>query len=58
MELMDPPFLKTWRIKKVWITRHIDHDVLERQFANCFSTVLASISQIPTPSAIGFMMDL
>lgn len=54
---MGPPFLRMWRIK-VWLTRHIDHDELERQFANCSSTVLASISQIPTSPVVGFMMDL
>ena len=59
IELTDPPFLKIWRVKeKAWMTRHIDYDVLERQFANCSSTGLASTSQIPTPSAIRCMMDL
>ena len=40
------------------MTRHIDHDVLERQFANCSSTGLSRTSQIRAPSAIGCMMDL
>lgn len=59
MELTDPLFLKIRRIKeKAWTIRHIDYDVPERQFANCSSTGLASTSQIPAPSAIGYMMDL
>lgn len=59
MELTDAPFVKIWRVKeKAWMTRHIDRDVLESQFANCSSTGLASTSQISTPSAIGCMMDL
>lgn len=40
------------------MTRYVDCDVLERQFANQSSTGLASTSQIPTPSAIECMMDL
>lgn len=55
---MDPPFLEMWRIKKVWITRHVDYGVPERQFANSSSTVLDSISQILSSSAVGFMMAL
>lgn len=48
MELTDPLFLKIWRVKeKAWMTRHIDHDVLERQFVNRSSTGLASTSQFP-----------
>lgn len=58
MALTDPLFLKIWRIKeKAWMTRHIDYDVPERQFANCSSTGLASTSQISTPSAIWYRMD-